>query len=64
MLYEVITGIFPMISYLLGILALGLVILTHELGHFAAARLFGVTVETFSLGWGPVIFRKKKGDIV
>ncbi len=51
-----------MISYLLGILALGLVILTHELGHFAAARLFGVTVETFSLGWGPVIFRKKKGD--
>lgn len=51
-----------MISYILGIFALGVVILTHELGHFAAARLFGVTVETFSIGWGPVLFRKRRGD--
>lgn len=51
-----------MITYVLGIIALGIVILTHELGHFAAARLFGVTVETFSIGWGPVLFRKRRGD--
>ncbi len=25
----------------------------HELGHFVAAKINGVAVETFSLGWGP-----------
>jgi regulator of sigma E protease len=51
-----------MIKILIGILMLGLVIIVHEFGHFVAARLFGVTVETFSVGWGPVLFRKKRGD--
>jgi regulator of sigma E protease len=46
---------------LIGLLALGLVICIHELGHFLAARLCGVEVETFSIGWGPVLFRRKKG---
>jgi len=31
------------------------VIFFHELGHFAFARLFGVRVETFSIGFGPAI---------
>ena len=31
----------------------------HELGHFLFARLFGVRVETFSLGFGPKLFKKK-----
>ena len=34
----------------------------HELGHFLFARLFGVRVEVFSLGFGPKLFRKKWGD--
>ena len=51
-----------MIKILIGILMLGLVIIVHEFGHFVAARLFGVTVETFSVGWGPVLLRKKRGD--
>jgi regulator of sigma E protease len=34
----------------------------HELGHFLFARLFGVRVEVFSLGFGPKLFRYKKGD--
>ncbi len=40
---------------------LGLVVFIHELGHFIAARLCGVKVESFSLGWGPVLLKKKWG---
>jgi len=31
------------------------VVFFHELGHFSFARLFGVRVETFSIGFGPAI---------
>ena len=34
----------------------------HELGHFLFARLFGVRVEVFSLGFGPKLLKFKKGD--
>lgn len=51
-----------MIKYAIGIIALGIVIFVHELGHYIAARLAGVTVHTFSLGWGPVLLRKKIGE--
>ncbi|WP_028314427.1 RIP metalloprotease RseP [Desulfatibacillum aliphaticivorans] len=40
---------------------LGALIFFHELGHFLAARLLGVGVETFSLGFGPRLFGKKSG---
>ena len=33
-----------------------IIIVVHELGHFVAARLCGVTVSAFSLGFGPEIF--------
>jgi regulator of sigma E protease len=33
-------------------LVLGVIVFVHELGHFLAAKLFGVRVETFSLGFG------------
>jgi len=51
-----------MITVVLGLLALSLVIFIHELGHFIAARISGVTVISFSIGWGPVLFRKRIGD--
>lgn len=35
------------------ILVLGGLIFFHELGHFAIARVFGMGVKTFSLGFGP-----------
>jgi regulator of sigma E protease len=38
------------------ILVLGLLIFFHELGHFLMARMFGIGVSTFSLGFGPKIF--------
>ena len=41
---------------------LGLMILVHELGHFIAAKLFGVRVLTFSLGFGKRLFGFKRGD--
>ncbi len=44
------------------ILILSLLIIVHEFGHFIAARLNGVAVEQFSLGFGPLLFKIKKGD--
>ncbi len=44
------------------ILFLGPLVFFHELGHFLFARLFGVRVEVFSIGFGPKLFKWKKGD--
>src|SRR5689334_8463797 len=41
---------------------IGVMILIHELGHYWAARLFDVKVETFSFGFGPRLFGFKRGD--
>ncbi len=37
----------------------GLLVMLHELGHFLMARLFGVTVNEFSIGMGPKLLSKK-----
>lgn len=42
-------------------LALGILVFIHELGHFLFARLFGMRVDAFSIGFPPVIWRKKVG---
>jgi regulator of sigma E protease len=39
------------------IVVIGVLILVHEFGHFAVARLTGVGVERFSIGFGPVLLR-------
>jgi regulator of sigma E protease len=49
------------VTILLGLVGLGLVVVLHELGHFAAARAMGVEVEAFSIGWGPKIASFKRG---
>ena len=51
-----------MMAILIFILILSLLIIVHEFGHFIAARINGVRVEQFSLGFGPLIFKRKKGD--
>lgn len=43
------------------VIVLGVLIFFHELGHFLVARLFGVGVEKFSLGFGPKVFGRKVG---
>ncbi|MFQ3619390.1 MAG: site-2 protease family protein [Spirochaetales bacterium] len=37
---------------ILGLIGLGIVVFLHELGHFIAAKISGIGVEIFSLGWG------------
>lgn len=44
------------------VIILGVMIFIHELGHFISARSFGVHVEEFSMGMGPAIIKKQKGD--
>ncbi|MSR61869.1 MAG: RIP metalloprotease RseP [Planctomycetes bacterium] len=44
------------------IFGIGLVIFVHELGHYLAARLCKVRVETFSLGFGPRLLGKRIGS--
>lgn len=43
------------------LLVLGGLIFFHELGHFSVARLFGVGVRTFSLGFGPKLITRRVG---
>jgi len=44
------------------LLVLGVLVFFHELGHFCVARLCGVTVQTFSLGFGPKIWSRQQGE--
>ena len=48
-----------MIKILAAILAFGIIIFVHELGHFLAARFCGITVSEFAIGMGPAIFKKQ-----
>jgi regulator of sigma E protease len=41
---------------------LGVMIFIHELGHFAAAKAFGVKVLVFSLGFGKTLLHIQRGD--
>lgn len=47
---------------ILAILIFGVLIIVHEAGHFAAAKLCGVKVNEFAVGMGPAIFKKVKGE--
>ncbi len=52
-----------MISLIVSIIALGVIIMIHELGHFLAARAMGVGVIEFSIGMGPRLCSKVVGDV-
>ena len=43
-------------------IVLGIMVLVHEFGHFAVAKLCGIRVEVFSIGFGKRLFGYKKGD--
>jgi regulator of sigma E protease len=51
-----------MLSLFVFLLVLGILILVHEFGHFIAAKRVGVIVEIFSLGFGPKLISRKKGQ--
>ena len=50
------------INILVFFVILGAIVLIHELGHFLTAKLFGVYCAEFSIGMGPKLFSKKKGE--
>jgi len=56
LLNKVLSGFVPFV------ILLGVLIFIHEFGHFIIARLCGVRVEVFSLGFGKKIFQYKRGD--
>ena len=45
------------------VLLFALAILIHEFGHFVVARRLGLRVEAFSIGFGPVLWRKKVNGV-
>ena len=47
---------------LVAIFIFGVLIAVHELGHFLAAKACGVTVNEFSIGMGPALWKKQKGE--
>ena len=51
-------------NVLLFIIVLGLIIFIHELGHYYFARKAGILVHEFSLGMGPLVYGKRKHDIL
>jgi len=55
-LYIAITNVLAVV------LVLGVMILIHELGHFLAAKYFGIRVEVFSFGFGKRLWGFKKGE--
>ena len=47
---------------LAAILIFSMLIAVHEFGHFIAAKLCGVKVNEFSIGMGPLLWQKQKGE--
>ncbi len=41
---------------------LGFCVTIHEFGHFLLAKIFGIAVEKFSIGYGPPLIRKRIGE--
>lgn len=54
--YDVFMNIIPVV---VAILVFLLIIMVHELGHFAAAKACGIYVKQFAFGMGPALFRKQ-----
>src|SRR3990172_11313612 len=56
MVYVFVTNVLAVV------VVLGVMILIHELGHFAAAKYFGIRVHVFSFGFGPRLFGFRYGE--
>ena len=50
------------ITLISAIFVFGLLVLFHEFGHFLTAKLTGMRVDEFAIGFGPKIFSKKYGE--
>ncbi len=52
----------PVITVVAFLVALSLLVFVHELGHFAVAKRLGVKVLRFSIGFGPILFSRRRGE--
>jgi regulator of sigma E protease len=50
------------LNVVIAIILLGILIVIHEGGHFLVARLSGMRVDRFSIGFGPAIFKFQRGE--
>jgi regulator of sigma E protease len=50
------------LSYLLAFLGFAALVILHEAGHFAAAKAVGMRVERFSLFFGPLLVKFRRGE--
>ena len=53
--------ILGLLTALAAIFVFGTVVLIHELGHFLAARRYGIFVQEFSIGFGPALWSRVRG---
>jgi regulator of sigma E protease len=51
-----------LITFLASIFVFGIIVIFHELGHFAVAKTVGIRVKEFAIGFGPTIVKKLKGE--
>ncbi len=51
-----------MVTLILFILVFGVVVVSHEFGHFLLAKVNGIHVVEFSVGMGPTLFAFQKGE--
>ena len=51
-----------MLTAIAAIFVFLMVVVIHELGHFAVAKFVGIRVNEFAIGMGPKLFQRKKGE--
>lgn len=51
-----------MITILAAILVFGILVTVHEFGHFITAKLTGMRVDEFAIGFGPKIYQQRDGE--
>ncbi len=49
-------------TIIVAILAVGLLIIVHEAGHYFAAKWSGMAVSRFSIGFGPAVWKTQRGE--
>ena len=49
-------------NYVFTLLLIGFAILFHEFGHYLAARIANVPIQTFSVGFGPAVWKRRIGE--
>ena len=57
------TALMTVLGIVVFVLGLLFSIAWHELGHLSTAKLFGIRVPQYMVGFGPTIFSRKKGEL-